>query len=37
MTAPRRDNSPTSARFQITDTKLYVPIFTFSRENDNKL
>ena len=29
--------SPTSARFEITDCKLYVPIVTLSAENDNKL
>ena len=33
----RRDNSPTSAIFQITDTKLYVPVVTLSTENDKKL
>ena len=32
-----RDYSPTSAIFQITDTKLYVPVVTLSRENDKKL
>ena len=30
-------NSPTSATFKITDTKLYVPVVTLSAENDNKL
>ena len=29
--------SPTSAKFEITDCKLYVPIVTLSAENDNKL
>ena len=32
-----RINSPTDARFEITDCKLYVPVFTSSAENDNKL
>ena len=30
-------NAPTNARFQITDTKLYVPVVTLSTENDKKL
>ena len=30
-------NSPTEAKFEITDCKLYVPIVTLSAENDNKL
>ena len=30
-------NSPTSAKFEITDCKLYVPIVTLSAENDNRL
>ena len=30
-------NSPTSANFEITDCKLYVPVVTLSVENDNKL
>ena len=30
-------NSPTDARFEITDCKLYVPVVTLSAENDNKL
>ena len=30
-------NSPTSAKFEITDCKLYVPVVTLSAENDNKL
>ena len=29
--------SPTGAKFEITDCKLYVPVVTFSAENDNKL
>ena len=29
--------SPTSAKFQITDCKLYVPVVTLSAENDNEL
>ena len=29
--------SPTSAKFEITDCKLYVPIVTLSAQNDNKL
>ena len=35
--AANRINSPTDARFEITDCKLYVPVFTSSAENDNKL
>ena len=35
--AANRINSPTSAKFEITDCKLYVPVFTLSAENDNKL
>ena len=30
-------NSPTSAKFEITDCKSYVPAVTLSAENDNKL
>ena len=30
-------NNPENATFQITDTKLYVPIVTLSKENDIKL
>ena len=30
-------NSPTEAKFEITDCKLYVPIVTLSAENDKKL
>ena len=29
-------NAPTSTTFQITDTKLYVPVVTLSTENDKK-
>ena len=28
--------APTGLEFQITDTKLYVPVVTFSKENDKK-
>ena len=28
---------PENATFQITDTKLYVPVVTLSKENDTKL
>ena len=35
--APNRINFPTSTKFEITDCKLYVPVVTLSRENDNKL
>ena len=30
-------NYPTNATFKITDTKLYVPVVTLSKENDIKL
>ena len=30
-------DNPEDAIFQITDTKLYVPVVTFSKENDIKL
>ena len=30
-------NSPTDAKFEITDCKLYVPVVTLSAETDNKL
>ena len=30
-------NSPTDAKFEITDCKMYVPVVTLSAENDNKL
>ena len=36
-TAPRRDASPANATFQITDTKLYVPVVTLSTENYKNL
>ena len=29
--------APTGLEFQITDTKLYVPVITLSKENDKKL
>ena len=35
--AANRINSPTSAKFEITDCKLYVPVVTLSAENDNEL
>ena len=35
ITNTRRDTSPTSATFQITVTKLYVPVATLSTEDDN--
>ena len=35
--AENRINSPTSAKFEITYCKLYVPVVTLSAENDNKL
>ena len=37
ITNTRRDTSPTNATFQITDTKLYVPVVTLSTENDKRL
>ena len=30
-------DNPENAKFQITDTKLYVPIVTLSKENDINL
>ena len=33
----RRDTSPRNATFQITDTKLYVPVVTLSTKNDKRL
>ena len=30
-------NSPTDAKFEITDCELYIPVVTLSAENDNKL
>ena len=30
-------NAPTNATFQITDTKLYVPVVTLSTENEKKI
>ena len=35
--AANRINSPTSAKFEITDCKLCVPVVTLSAENDNEL
>ena len=35
--AANRINSPTCAKFEITDCKLYVPVVTLSAENDNEL
>ena len=35
--AASRINSPTHAKFEITDCKLYVPVVTLSAENDNKV
>ena len=35
--AANRINSPTSAKFEMTDCKLYVSVVTLSAENDNKL
>ena len=37
VAAANRINSPTIAKFEITDCKLYVPVVTLSAENDNKL
>ena len=31
------NHPPTKIEFQITDTKLYVPVVTLSKENDIKL
>ena len=33
----RKIDNPKNATFQITDTKLYVPVVTLSKENDKKL
>ena len=35
--ARERIDAPTNAIFKITDTKLYVPVVTLSKENDIKL
>ena len=35
ITNTRRDTSPTNATFEITDTKLYVPVVTLSTKDDN--
>ena len=37
ITNTRRDTSPTNAIFQITDTKLYVPVVTLSTKNKKRL
>ena len=37
ITTTRRDTFPTGETFEITDTKLYVPVITLSTEHDNKL
>ena len=37
ITARRRDTSPTNATFQITDTKLHVPVVTLLTENGKRL
>ena len=37
ITNTRRDTSPTNAAFQITDTKLYVPVVTLSTKNKKRL
>ena len=37
ITNTRRDASPAGARFQITDTELYVPVVTLSTKNDKRL
>ena len=34
---PPAINAPTGLEFKITDTKLYVPVVTLSKENDAKL
>ena len=33
----RRDTFPTNATFQMTDTKLYVPVVTLLTENDKRI
>ena len=35
--ARRAVNAPTNTIFEITDTKLYVPVIIFSTENDKRL
>ena len=35
--ARERIDAPTNAAFQITDTKLYVPVVTLPTQDDNKL
>ena len=34
-TARERIDAPTNATFKITDTKLYVPVVTLSKKDDN--
>ena len=36
VTNAQRDTSPTSVKFETTDTKFYVPVVTLSTENDKK-
>ena len=36
-TNTRRDTAPANATFQITNTKLYIPVITLSTENDKRL
>ena len=36
-TNAQRDTSPTSVKFETTDTKFYVLVVTLSTENDKKL
>ena len=36
ITNKQKDASPTGAIFQITETKLYVPVVTLSTQNDKK-
>ena len=31
------NHQPNELKFEITDTKLYVPVITFSKENDIKI
>ena len=31
------NNAPTGLEFQITDTRLYIPVVSWSKENDKKL
>ena len=34
ITNTQKDASPTNATFQVTDTKLYVPVMSLSTEDD---